>query len=321
MARCVTISASLISALALVACGESSTDGAERNAPSVSSFPSADGRTLEEVLTEGEVSSSGPVVSPTAMLFERGENRYGFGVFEAGGEQITDADVALYIAHGPKGQAQGPFPARVEDLGVEGPFQSRTTAQDPDSAKVAYMTELNFDRLGEWRIIALMRSGNGYQGSRLPSAVVENEDGVPGPGDPALVVHTPTADDVSDLSQIETRDPPDTMHQHDLADVLGEQPVVLVFATPALCQSRTCGPVVDIAEQVKADYGDQAAFIHVEIYEDNVVDKGVRPQVKAYGLPTEPWLFVIDRDGTVRTAIEGAFSARDLESALQDVTG
>ena len=108
------------------------------------------------------------------------------------------------------------------------------------------------------------------------------------------------------------------MHEHDLAEVLGEQPVVLLFATPQLCQSRVCGPVVDVAEEVKADYGDDVAFIHMEIYEDNLIDKGLRPQVNAYGLPTEPWLFVIDAEGRIRTSIEGAFSADELRRAVEE---
>ena len=44
---------------------------------------------------------------------------------------------------------------------------------------------------------------------------------------------------------------------------------MLLFATPQFCQSRVCGPVVDVAEQVKEEYGDKAAFIHMEIYKDN----------------------------------------------------
>ena len=108
------------------------------------------------------------------------------------------------------------------------------------------------------------------------------------------------------------------MHGDDLADVLGKKPVVLLFATPALCQSRVCGPVVDVAEQVKAEYGDEVAFIHQEIYVDNVPGpENLRPQVKAYGLFTEPWLFVIDEHGKVATRIEGAFSVAELESALE----
>ena len=68
-----------------------------------------------------------------------------------------------------------------------------------------------------------------------------------------------------------------------------------MFATPKFCQSRVCGPVVDVAEQVKQLYGDKAAFIHMEIYNDNNPSKGVRPQVRAFHLPSEPWLFAIDR--------------------------
>ena len=80
---------------------------------------------------------------------------------------------------------------------------------------------------------------------------------------------------------------------------------MLIFATPALCQSRVCGPVVDIAEQVKADYDGDAEFIHMEIYNDNELDKGFREQVLAWKLPTEPWAFTIDSAGQGRRAARG----------------
>src|SRR5919106_1067104 len=199
--------------------------------------------------------------------------------------------------------------------------ESKTTADDPDAARVVYVTEVDLDKDGEWRIGALTRDGDSLQASVVPSAVVGKFSDIPRPGDKAPRVHTPTAEKVGgDLAEIDTRDPPGTMHEDDLADVLGKQPVVLLFATPQLCQSRVCGPVVDIAEQVKAEYGDDVAFIHMEIYEDNLIDKGLRPQVKAYGLPTEPWLFVIDEEGRIRTSIEGAFSAPELRRAVEEVT-
>ena len=134
------------------------------------------------------------------------------------------------------------------------------------------------------------------------------------------MIHTPTVDDVANVSQIDTRVPPDTMHNVDFADVVGKQPVVLLFATPALCQSRVCGPVVDVAEQVKEERPHDAAFIHMEIYNDNNASKGLRPQVSAYHLQTEPWLFVIDKDGTISTRIEGAFSVDELNAALDKVS-
>jgi hypothetical protein len=136
------------------------------------------------------------------------------------------------------------------------------------------------------------------------------------------VIHTPTPSDVGgDLSKITTRIPPDTQNRVDYADVVGKEPIVLLFATPQFCQSRVCGPVVDVAEQVKEAYGDRAAFIHMEIYKDNDPSKDVTSQVKAFHLPSEPWVFVVDRHGIVRTAIEGAFGVDRLTRAVEAVTG
>jgi hypothetical protein len=107
------------------------------------------------------------------------------------------------------------------------------------------------------------------------------------------------------------------MHEVDFADVLGKKPIVLLFATPLLCQSRVCGPVVDVAAQVEDEYRDQVDFIHMEIYNDNEINKGTRPQVNAFHLPSEPWLFVIDKQGKVVARMEGAFSVEELDSAVK----
>ena len=106
------------------------------------------------------------------------------------------------------------------------------------------------------------------------------------------------------------------MHEVDFADVVGKKPVILLFATPALCRSRVCGPVVDVAEQIKAARGKDAAFMHMEIFRNNELDQGFRPQVVQWKLPTEPWLFAIDSRGRVAARLEGAFSAEELEQAV-----
>ncbi len=96
---------------------------------------------------------------------------------------------------------------------------------------------------------------------------------------------------------------------------------MLLFATPQFCQSRVCGPVVDVAEQVKQLYGDKAAFIHMEIFNDNDPGKGVRPQVRAFHLPSEPWLFAIDRRGRIEAEIEGAFGVDELTRVVKGLSG
>jgi hypothetical protein len=111
------------------------------------------------------------------------------------------------------------------------------------------------------------------------------------------------------------------MHESDFADVIGKEPVVLTFATPRLCQSRVCGPVVDVVEQVKSEYQDQAEFIHMEVYNENEIREGYRPQLSAFRLPTEPWTFTFGSDGRVAARLEGAFSAEELEAAVKKAVG
>ncbi|MBK5219881.1 MAG: hypothetical protein JJE35_08855 [Thermoleophilia bacterium] len=321
--------------------GSSGATAASRPAPSKGDFPSPEGRSLDEVLKLGDRPSE-LIVSPAAMVFYQGENRYPFGVVERDGSEVPDAEVALYFARVPpvqsgaksksgnKGQvaeaeaealeqpAIGPFPARIESLGTQPAFGAKTTAVDPDAASVVYSTQIDFPSEGEWRIAALIKEGDELGGTQLPGADVGEFKSIPKVGEKAPTIHTPTADDVGgDLSQITTRIPPDSQNKVDYAEALGKEPIVLLFATPQFCQSRVCGPVVDVTEQAKQQYGDQAAFIHMEIYNDNDPGDGVRPQVRAFRLPSEPWLFTIDRQGVVSDAVEGAFGLELLDEAIE----
>ncbi len=339
----------LAAAASLAACGGSgstdstSTGVANRPAPPASDFPKAKGKTLGEVLN----SAAGPsklVVSPASEVFYEGENRYSFGVFERDRTQVPDADVALYFAKAPPSKggaasaagsnsskavakaleqpAKGPFPASVESLETKPAFRAATTSNDPDSATAVYVTHVDFPSNGEWRIAAMIKEGNRLEATLLPSAIVGQFTGVPRVGKRPPRIHTPTPESVGgDLSKITTRIPPESMNQTDFYDALGKKPIVLIFATPQFCQSRVCGPVVDVAAQLQEKYGDKVDFIHMEIYNDNDPSKGVRPQVRAFNLPGEPWLFVIDRHGVVRTVIEGAFGVNELEKAVEGVAG
>lgn len=334
-------------ALALAGCGgdsgssggTSSASAESHPAPPKSDFPSAKGKTLAEVLEAEDAKPSKLVVSPAAKAFYMGENRYPFGVFQRDRSQVSDAKVALYFAKVPSGAsaqgesagtvkrpldepAVGPFPAAIETLATKPAFRALTTASDPDAASVVYATHVNFPSDGEWRIAALIRQGDELTATLLPSADVGSFARVPRVGQKAPLIHTQTPADVGgDLSKITTRIPPDTQNRVDYAEAYGREPIVLLFATPQFCQSRVCGPVVDVAEQLKQIYGDKAAFIHEEIYKDNDPNNGVRPQVRAFHLPSEPWLFAIDRSGRIEAEIEGAFGVEELTRVVKGLTG
>lgn len=298
----------------LAGCGDSG-DGESRPAPDASEFPAAKGRTLTEI---AQLPEAKLVVAPAVSVVDVGSNRIAFGVFTLGGDQVDDADVALYFADGPDGPARGPYPARVESLKTPAAFMAKTTSQDPGAATSVYVVQdLEVEKRGELAMLALVRRDGKLEATRPPSLVVGKNEDIPDVGEMAPRIHTPTADEVRDIGEIDTRIPPDSMHDVDFADVLGKKPILLVFATPQLCQSRVCGPVVDIEEEVKSQIGDEAAFIHMEVYNDNEIPKGLRPQLRAFNLETEPWAFVIDRNGRIAARFEGAFGAEGLTQALE----
>lgn len=300
-------------------CSEDDSGTANRPMPIVKpeGFPKAAGKTLREL--RAEVGTEGPVLSPSVSELEPGKSRFGFGLFDRARAQIAEAPVAVYVARAGGGPAEGPFPARYESLTVKAQFQSRSVAADPDAAKSLYVSKVDFEKPGRYDVLGVARLDGRLVAATpaSPGLMVTSEGRVPDVGDKAPRTHTPTKAQVGgDLSKIDTREPPSTMHDVDFADAVGKRPVILLFATTALCRSRVCGPVVDVTEQVKAERDDEADFVHMEIYRNNEIDQGFRPQVLQWKLPTEPWVFAVDRRGRVAARLEGAFSAGELQRAV-----
>jgi hypothetical protein len=284
-------------------------------APRAEEFPPARGKATLGELVRGL--PQGPQLAPAVSVLDPGRNRFAFALFDSGGKQINGASVALYTASASQADVRGPYPARSESLAVKPAFASRTSSQDPDSAKAVYVSQVPFARRGRQVVIALAKLDGRLVASTAIALNVGQPGGPPRVGQAAIRIDTPTAGEVGDISSIDTRVPPDTMHDVSFADVLGRKAVLLVFATPALCRSRTCGPMVDEAEQLKSEYGQRVAFIHMEIYNDNAIEKGYRPQVRAWRLPSEPWAFAIDRRGRVVASLEGAASLAELKQAVE----
>ncbi len=315
------IAAVAVGATFAVGCGSSDEPESGGSAPAASTFPATNGGTLDDILADNDPGDD-LVVALAGGDFTVGKNRLAVGIFNVDATPNNEElDAAIYVAPGAGGKAEGPFPARRESLTTDSAFASQTTTTDPDAAKVVYVTDVDFKEPGEHRIIAVVDKPDGTRvATRVESVIAKETDRIPGVGDEAPVIHTPTVDDVGDITDIDTRVPPDTLHDVDFADVVGKKPIVLLFATPALCQTRVCGPVADVVEQVKNERPGDAAYIHMEIWNDNDPNKGARPQLFDYKLRTEPWLFVIDKDGRVSTRIEGAFSVDELNQALDKVS-
>ena len=278
-------------------------------------FPATDGRTLQEVANAA--GTAGPELGMASSVFTVGENRVAFGIIDDQSGFVY-GKTALYVAPGPDQPAQGPYPAPADVLVTQGRYRSKQAATEADPFAAVYAAQVPFKKPGDYSILAVTQTGDKTVAAPGQVKVIAGrKDRIPGVGDPAPKVETDTLGSArGDVASIDTRVPPSDMHAKSFADVVGKKPVALLFATPQLCQSRVCGPVVDVALQMKAKYGDRVEFIHQEVYKDNDPNKGLREPLEQFNLPTEPWLFVVGKDGRITARLEGSFGLSAFDKAL-----
>jgi hypothetical protein len=128
---------------------------------------------------------------------------------------------------------------------------------------------------------------------------------------------------VPDVSYIDSGVPADDMHVVSIAEAIDQHlRTLVVFATPAFCSSATCGPQVHAVQQLEPAYRDRLTFVHVEIYRDFKPDPARRQftqTVVEWQLQTEPWVFLIDGNGVIRSAFEGAAATDELKQAADQL--
>ena len=104
------------------------------------------------------------------------------------------------------------------------------------------------------------------------------------------------------------------------------RPVLVAIATPAYCQSRFCGPLMDeVVVPLWEEFGGEVQFVHVEPYELETVRSSGRlvpvPLLDDWKLQTEPWVFIAGRGGVVTAKFEGVASLEEVRAALAAAIG
>jgi hypothetical protein len=195
-------------------------------------------------------------------------------------------------------------------------FRSKQNS-GPGGIKAIYAAQIPIPGTGTYTVLSITRTPKGLIGAPGEIAVARSSP-IPNVGQrpPDIATDTP-ATVGGNISLLTTRLPPEQMHSVSLHQVLGKQPVVLLFSTPQFCISRVCGPVTDVTVQLQHEFGNRVTFIHQEVYADNQPSKGLRSQLKAFHLHTEPWLFAINRKGIIVARLEGAFGTTELRQAVQ----
>lgn len=323
--RAVALLAAALSA-PLAGCGDGGGEQAQAPAPAAAGagaqpqdFPAGRG------LTYSDVESRYPAeltLAIDASVMRRGLNRVPFVILDKGARPVYNAAVALYSERSDGTRVRGPFLAEQKAFGIEPRSRSAGSRRDAARARRFLVAQMPVRGGTPRAVFALVRmDGRLVATSPSPLGRPAGEAPPPGVGDPAPLIHTQTAGDVADIAQITTRVPPDRdLLQTDFADVVGRKPVVLTFASPGVCRGRVCAPVVDVVEEVASEIGqERVAFIHQEAYGDNRIGNGLRPQLAAYHLRSQPWTFVIDAGGRVAARFEGPVSVDELRAAVEKV--
>ncbi|HWH06834.1 MAG TPA: hypothetical protein VNT23_10435 [Gaiellaceae bacterium] len=248
---------------------------------------------------------------PGTADFGPGRVRVSFLVVDGQGRVVTRPSARVWVARALEAKPFAETIARAEPIGVDGDHDA-----DADEIFVAH---LELERPGKYWLLAEPIGGRKIQA--IGNVVVAERPAAPAVGDRAIPSETPTLESTGgDLQRLTTQKPPDrALLQSSIAAALeAKAPFVVVFATPLYCQTRTCGPVVDVVSAVRQRHESSGIrFIHVEIHEDLDPAKGVNEWVKEWKLPAEPFTFLVGADGVIRERFEGTFSVRELDEAVR----
>ena len=141
---------------------------------------------------------------------------------------------------------------------------------------------------------------------------------VPFPGKPMIPTPTPTVADPRGVKPVCTRQPACPLHDVSLDAALGERrPLAVLFATPALCQSQLCGPVLENLLAHRDAFAGRVRFLHVEIFKALERNAPTTDAVRAYHLEQEPFLFLAGADGVVRERLDNAYDRVEARQALE----
>ena len=298
---------------ALAACGGGSSDGAETTGQG----PVASPGTLRARLAEKPGPDVGLILGTSD--FAVGDNRVSFLVVDNQG-RVSEAKSAAVLA-APGSLDEKPTARATAQLRVLDPIESgdpnAIESAEPDT-KALYVTNVRFDKPGRYWLVA---EPEGERIQAMAVVEVKAKPAAPAVGDKAIPSDNPTLGDAP-IAALTTAKPPDReLLRYSVKESLeAGKPFVVVFATPKYCTSRTCGPTVEIVDTVRRRFADDdARFIHVEVYADNDPQKGVNRWMHEWKLPSEPWVFVVDRKGVIRARFEGSASVDELDAAVRDV--
>lgn len=221
-------------------------------------------------------------------------------------------------------------------LGAPGVVEESVVAEFflwPLGSRGSYVTELSFDRSGDWRLdVDVLQHDGSIESALIPLSIADRTV-IPAIGSKPPMRTNKTSREISELKFLTTRSIPDPdLYELTIEEAIEtKKPLLIVFASPAFCSSPTCGPQVETVEILKDMYKGRVNFIHVEIYDnpeevhENISQAKFAPIIDAWGF-TElkdyrngSWVFIIGSDGKITSKYEGYAAREELQNGLENV--
>ena len=298
----------------MVACGGDSNDG--------SSGP------------EGQLEDEELVVQAASYDIAAGEeSRFIAGVLTQDQLFVSYGEVEMEFSYlGTEQNETDPQPgptATGEFLAIDGdPGRSGPIAAPASEGRGVYGAEVTFDEPGFWAVDLTAEIDGEQLGGRAVFQV-NDEHRFPAVGDEAPETKNRTLDSDVPPAAIDSRAgdsekvPDPGLHDMTIAESIQRgEPTVVVFATPVYCVSRFCGPITDMIEDLSKEYADRANFIHVEIwfdFQDQAVNKAAAEWLLVDQDLLEPWVYLIDADGTIAERWDNVATRAEVEAALKEL--
>ena len=249
-----------------------------------------------------------------------GPTRLAFGIFSKDGALVHNATGTVQLVRLDASNQPTAFGAR--DLRAVHIDEQTHSGHDHDPLATMYIAHADIDQKDWWGAeFDIKVDGKRYRNLRARFFVAEKST-VPGIGQPAPRTTQPTTRTVQNIAEIDSSLPPHPeLHDLTVAEAIDtRKPSVIAFATPAFCQTRFCGPVIEeVVWPLAKDYRGRANFVHVEPYRLADARQGKLvpiAEMTQWGLATEPYIFVLDGSGRVAAQFEGIVEKDEVASVL-----
>jgi hypothetical protein len=99
---------------------------------------------------------------------------------------------------------------------------------------------------------------------------------------------------------------------------------VIYFGAPGFCRSKNCGPESDVVKSLEPGYRPKGVdFVHIETYKGGTPDNSdlskatLSPTFDEWKLSSDPWIFIVDKNGLVSAKFDGPTGADEIEAVLK----